>query len=118
MARSPRSATATAWPVLPAVFSKVMLSASKPAPLIFDGLGEEGAAGDAGIEAVGDDDVVGRVCPADEGDVGVVLGDDDALVVVPGTISMKTRASFPFRDGPGQGWWSRAIWMVGNSVAP
>ena len=46
-----------------------------------DGLGEEGAAGDFGVERVGDDDVVGGFAGADEGDVVVVLGDDDALVV-------------------------------------
>ena len=46
-----------------------------------DGFGEEGAAGLLGVEGVGDDDVFGRFAYAEEGDVGVVLGDDDALVV-------------------------------------
>ena len=46
-----------------------------------DGLGEEGAAGGLGVERVGDDDVCGGFAEADEGDVGVVLGDDDALVI-------------------------------------
>ncbi len=46
-----------------------------------DGFGEEGAAGGFGVEGVGDDDVFGGFAHADEGDVGVVLGDDDALVI-------------------------------------
>ena len=46
-----------------------------------DGLGEEGAAGGLGVERVGDDDFFGRFAEADEGDVVVVLRDDDALVV-------------------------------------
>ena len=46
-----------------------------------DCLGEEGAAGGFGVEGVGDDDVGGGFAGADEGDVVVVLGDDDALVV-------------------------------------
>ncbi len=45
------------------------------------GFGEEGAAGGFGVEGVGDDDVVGGLADAEEGDVLVVLGDDDALVV-------------------------------------
>ncbi len=46
-----------------------------------DGFGEEGAPGGLGVEGVGDDDVRWGLAEADEGDVGVVLGDDDALVV-------------------------------------
>jgi hypothetical protein len=46
-----------------------------------DGLGEEGAAGGFGVEGVGDDDVGGGFAHADESDVVVVLGDDDALVI-------------------------------------
>ena len=75
---------ATAWPVLPAVFSKVRLSASKLAPLDFDGFGEEGSACGFGVEGVGDDYVFGRAALADERDVGVVLCDDDAPVVSAG----------------------------------
>ncbi len=45
------------------------------------GFGEEGAAGLFRIERVGDDDVFGGFAFAEEGDVGVVLGDDDALVI-------------------------------------
>ncbi len=45
------------------------------------GFGEEGAAGGAGVEGVGDDGVFGLGAEAEEGDVPVVLGDDDALVV-------------------------------------
>src|ERR1019366_7412837 len=40
-----------------------------------DGFGEEGSAGDAGAEGVGDDDVGGGFAEADEGDVVVILGD-------------------------------------------
>ena len=47
----------------------------------FDCLGKEGAAGGARVERVSDDDVGGRLAEADEGDVVVVLSDDDALVV-------------------------------------
>ena len=56
----------------------------------------------------------GRFADADEGDVGVVLGDDEALVVGAGRDLDEDAAA----GGRGKGWWSRAIWMVGNSVVP
>ena len=43
--------------------------------------GEEGAACGFGIEGVGDDGVLGCFAKTDERDVGVVLRDDDALVI-------------------------------------
>ena len=45
------------------------------------GLGEEGSAGGPGVQGVGDDDLLRGLAHAEEGDVGVVLGDDDALVI-------------------------------------
>ncbi len=46
-----------------------------------DGLGEKGSAGLFGVHGICDDDVFGSLAFADEGDVGVVLRDDDALMV-------------------------------------
>ena len=65
-----------------------------------DGFGEEGAAGGLGVERVGDDDVFGGFAHADEGDVGVVLGDDDALVIgAGGDLDEDAAASGLRRDG-------------------
>ena len=50
-------------------------------PVDLDGLGEESAACGLGIERIGDDDFAGSLAEADERDVVVVLGDDDALVI-------------------------------------
>ena len=49
------------------------------------GFGEEGSAGLLRVERVGDDDVFRRFAHADQGDVGVVLRDDDALVIRAGS---------------------------------
>ena len=46
-----------------------------------DGFRKEGAASLFGIQAVGDDDVFGRVAGAEKRDVGVVLRDVDALMI-------------------------------------
>jgi hypothetical protein len=45
------------------------------------GFGEEGAAGLLCVQGVGDDDVLRSFAHAEEGDVRVILRDDDALVV-------------------------------------
>ena len=69
-----------------------------------DGLGEEGSAGLLCVKAVGDDDVFGRVAHAEKGDVGVVLRDDDALVIGAGSDLDEDAAgllsgSMPAKDG-------------------
>jgi hypothetical protein len=46
-----------------------------------NGFGEEGAAGVLCVEGVGDNDVFGRFAFAEESDVGVILGDDDAFMI-------------------------------------
>ena len=50
-----------------------------------DGFGEEGPAGLLGVERVGDDDVFRGFAHADKSDVGVVLRDDDPLVIRAGS---------------------------------
>ncbi len=73
---------ATAWPVFPAVFFEgeiVGFEAGVHRRVQFGE--EEGSSGLFGIERVGNDDVFRLLAHADEGDVGVVLGDDDALVI-------------------------------------
>ena len=71
-----------------------------------DGFGEEGAAGCFRVERVGDDDVFGRFAHAEEGDVGVVLGDDDALVIGAGGDLDEDAAGDPSLPGagPAKGW--------------
>ena len=68
-----------------------------------DGFSEEGAASDTGVERVGDDDVGGRFAEADEGDVVVVLGDDDALVVGAGDDLDEDAAGSAIGVGRGEG---------------
>jgi hypothetical protein len=46
-----------------------------------DGFGEEGPAGRFGVQRVGDDNILGRLAQADEGDVRMILRDDDAFAV-------------------------------------
>ena len=46
-----------------------------------DGFGEESAPGGFGVEGVRDDDIFGGFACTDEGDVGVVLRNDDPLVI-------------------------------------
>ena len=69
----------------------------------FDGLGEEGAACGFGVEGVGDDDIGGGFAGADEGDVVVVLGDDDALVIDAGCDLDEDAAGGAVGVGGGEG---------------
>ena len=68
-----------------------------------DGFSEEGAAGDAGIEGVSDDDFRRRFAEADEGDVVVILGDDDALVIDAGDDLDEDAAGRAVGVGRGEG---------------
>lgn len=60
-----------------------------------DSFSKEGSASLFCIEAVGDDDVFGALTLADQCDVGVVRGDDDALVVCTGFDLYIDAAIFP-----------------------